>query len=68
MANCKICGRPVRSANVFHSACWETAATRTAEIFCSDYCRWSRECTDNDSLQDLHCSDCALVRLLNLGL
>ena len=25
MANCKICGKPVRCANVFHSACWETA-------------------------------------------
>lgn len=24
MANCKICGKPVRSANVFHTGCWET--------------------------------------------
>ena len=24
MANCKICGQPVRSGNVFHPACWET--------------------------------------------
>lgn len=24
MAKCKICGQPVRSAPVFHPACWET--------------------------------------------
>lgn len=68
MANRKICGRPVRSANVFHSACWESAVKKMAETFCDDYCRWPRECTDQDSLDELHCSDCALIRVLNLGL
>lgn len=68
MANCKICGRPVRSANVFHSTCWETTAEKMAETFCADYCRWPLECADQDSLEELHCSDCALVRVLNLGL
>ena len=68
MANCKICGRPVRSANVFHSACWESVVKTMAETFCADYCRWPRGCTDQDSLDELHCSDCALVRLVNLGL
>ena len=43
MANCKICGKPVRCANVFHSACWETAAGKTIQTFCDDYCRWPRE-------------------------
>lgn len=68
MANCKFCGRPVRSAKVFHSACWELEAEKALQIFCDDYCRWPRECPDEDSLQDLHCSGCALVRLVNLGL
>ena len=61
MANCKFCGRPVRSATVFHAPCWEN-------VFCDEYCRWPRECQDEDSLQDLHCSGCAMDRLVNLGL
>ena len=68
MANCKICGRPVRCANVFHSACWEREAHKVAETFCDEYCRWPREYTDQDSLEELHCSDCVMIRLLNLGL
>lgn len=68
MANCKICGQAVRVANVFHSACWEREANRVAETFCDDYCRWPRECSNQDSLEELHCADCALVQLLNLGL
>lgn len=68
MPNCKICGRPVRCANVFHSACWEKATQDIAEKFCDDYCRWPRECKDEESLQELHCADCALIRVLNLGL
>lgn len=68
MANCKFCGRPVQSAKVFHTACWESAVEKMAETFCDDYCRWPRECADKDSLEELHCSDCALVLVLNLGL
>ena len=43
MANCKICGKPVRSANVFHPGCWETVTHRMAETFCDEYCRFPRE-------------------------
>ena len=68
MANCKICGQPVRSAKVILSACWETAANKVAAEFCGNYCRWPRECQDEESLAELHCSECAMVRLLNLGL
>ena len=68
MANCKFCGQSVKAANVFHSACWEGQVQKMAEIFCDDYCRWPRECQDQESLEELHCSECALVRLLNLGL
>lgn len=67
MANCKICGQPVRVANVFHSACWETQAEKMAGEFCDNYCRFPREVKDEESLHELHCDSCALVRLLNLG-
>lgn len=68
MPNCKICAHPVRAGNVFHSSCWEKAVHSMAEKFCDDYCRWPRECNDEDSLAELHCSDCPLIRVLNLGL
>lgn len=68
MAKCKFCGTAVKSGNVFHSGCWEREAHKVAEEFCDNYCRFPRECGDEDELQDLHCGGCALVRLLNLGL
>lgn len=68
MPNCKICGRSVKTANVFHSACWETQAHKVAEAFCDTYCRFNRMGLDEVGLNELHCSDCALIRVLNLGL
>ena len=66
MPNCKHCGQPVKTAKVFHPACWETAARKAAEEFCDEYCRWTRECEDQDSLE-LHCEVCPMARLLGLG-
>ena len=68
MANCKFCGRPVRSAKVFHSACWELEAEKALQIFCDDYCRWPDGCDDIGEMVQQHCRDCVLVRALNLGL
>ena len=67
MARCKICGTAVKSGNVFHSACWEHEAGKVAEKFCDEYCRFPRECKDEDELAELHCDGCELIRLLNLG-
>ena len=67
MAKCKICGQPVRSAPMFHPACWEAVADRMAEEFCDEYCRFPRECDDEDELQELHCDCCSLILVLNLG-
>ena len=68
MANCKFCGKPTIAANVCHPACWETAASRVAEDFCDNYCRFPRMDLDEEALVELHCSNCALIKLLNLGL
>ena len=68
MPKCKFCGQAVKSAVVFHSGCWENAAHKAAETFCDEYCRFPREAADEDTLEELHCSDCALIQLLNLGL
>lgn len=67
MANCKFCGKPVRCVSVHHAACWETAASKVAEQFCDDYCRWPRECQNEEELQEQHCDNCVMIQLLNLG-
>lgn len=38
------------------------------ELFCDNYCRWPRECPNQDELEDKHCDSCDLIRVLNLGL
>lgn len=67
MARCKICGQPVKAAPVFHPACWEAVTKRMTEEFCDEYCRFPREIEDTDSLRELHCDNCALLRVLNLA-
>lgn len=68
MPNCKLCGKQVRAGAVMHSACWERAAERFAQTFCDDYCRWPRECRDEDSLHEFHCDGCIMNRLAGLGM
>ena len=68
MPNCKFCGQSVKAATVFHSACWESQAEKSMSEFCDKYCRFPLESMDEDELAELHCSDCALVLLLNQGL
>lgn len=53
---------------VHHAACWETAVNDMSQKFCDGYCRWPREVEDEDSLEELHCFDCPLIQVLNLGL
>lgn len=38
------------------------------QVFCDNYCRWPRECPNQDELEDKHCDSCDLIRVLNLGL
>ena len=67
MANCKFCGKPVRCATVYHAACWEKKADETAGKFCDDYCRFPRECANEDELHEQHCECCVVAELLNAG-
>ena len=45
-----------------------TALSTLQEEFCDEYCRFPRETEDADSLQELHCDNCPLIRVLHLGL
>lgn len=44
MAKCKICGKAVVTAHVFHRECWQEEVEKLAQVFCDDYCRWPCEC------------------------
>lgn len=68
MAKCKICGKTVVTAHVFHRECWQEKVEKLAQVFCDNYCRWPRECPNQDELEDKHCDSCDLIRVLNLGL
>lgn len=68
MANCKFCGKPVLVGKVFHAVCWEKQVTENiTKQFCDQYCRFPRECPDDESLAT-HCDSCVLVKVLNIGL
>lgn len=68
MAKCKLCGKPVAVSSVFHSDCWKAETEKLAETFCDEYCHWPYVCKNETELDDEHCSNCALIRVLNLGL
>ncbi len=65
MAKCKFCGQGVRTAPVFHPACWEQRANKVMEEFCDEYCRFPFE-MDYEALVD-KCEQCPMVRLKELG-
>ena len=53
MAKCKICGKAVVTAHVFHRECWQEEVEKLAQVFCDNYCRWPRECPNQDELEDM---------------
>lgn len=65
--NCKFCGMPVASGRVFHGNCWERQADSIAEDMCDNYCKWPDRISDPDDLQELHCKDCPMSRLVQMG-
>lgn len=68
MPNCKFCGKPVKTANLHHTACWETAADQIAEEFCEGYCKWREICGEDQDALDEYCASCLMGKLANLGL
>lgn len=67
MANCEICGKPVMTSKVWHAACWEKEMDKMAQVFCDDYCRWTRECRNEDEFEE-HCDNCPIIRVVNMGM
>lgn len=67
MAKCKFCGKPVKSAPVFHAKCVEAKLMEAAQQMCDEYCRWPHEVKNQRDLSELHCSECAVAELLRMG-
>lgn len=64
MANCKHCGKPVRAANVFHSACLETVIGNAMQKMCDHYCRFpANPNMSQEELIEKHCNGCPLNEL-----
>ncbi len=61
---CKRCKKEVRFPVAFHPACWETEVGNIIQKFCDDYCRFPRECENQDELEE-HCDKCVFINLLN---
>lgn len=68
MPNCKFCGKPVKTANLHHAACWETAAEKITAEFCDGYRKWRERCGEDQDALDEHCTSCPMTRMVNLGL
>ena len=68
MPNCKFCGKPVDNSSVHHAECWKEAANELVEEFCENRCRYPLERRSLEEMQELYCSDCPMVKILNLGL
>lgn len=65
MANCKVCGKPVKSAPVFHERCFERVLESVSERIYEDYCRHSQGNKSAAALEEL-CSECPLNQLHQL--
>lgn len=66
MATCKICRKLVQYGEVVHSACRETYACRILGTVCDEYCRFPFEAADIDELEEKHCNECKIAKMLGV--
>ena len=70
MATCKICGKPVTAAHVFHPDCWEEKVSQAVEEFCDHFCKFptvSKEEEWGEYMRDNICAtNCPFISLLGL--
>lgn len=66
MANCKFCGKPVKTARVQHRECLIAAAASMFQIFCDDFCKWPSLYEDEEQMHEQRCSECPILNIINL--
>ena len=64
MANCKFCGKPVRTAPVYHKKCVTERMDKLTDEVCKTVCRYRPQFKDEDELIEQHCLYCPLVEIL----
>lgn len=67
MARCLICGQPMVCGQAVHTGCMEQRMHKLRECICDEYCRYPHEITDEQSLLELHCSECKVMRMIGAG-
>ena len=67
MARCLICGLPVVCGQVVHSVCMDKHTHDLRVCICDEYCRYPHEITDEQSLLELHCTECKVMRMIGAG-
>lgn len=66
MAKCRICGRSVTSAPMYHKKCVTERLDALTDEICKDVCRHRREIPDEWDLINGHCLTCPLVEILEV--
>ena len=64
MAKCRICGRSVTSAPMYHKKCVTERLDKLTDEVCKNICRYRPLCKDEDELIEQHCLYCPLVEIL----
>ena len=65
MANCKVCGRVVRSAPVIHEGCITRVVREVSAEICDNYCGYAKD-DMTPAMLDGICGGCPLNRLEQL--
>lgn len=65
MPNCKFCGQAVKTAPVFHPACWQSEVEDAISEFCDNYCQLPHKYGQDELYEK--CDNCPVARLLSLG-
>lgn len=65
MANCKSCGKTVRSAPIAHERCTTRLIKEVSNDICDNYCRHARSEMNEDEVENI-CGNCPLNRLYQL--
>ena len=66
MAKCRICGRAVTSAPMYHRKCVTERLDKLTDEACKDICRYTAEKLNERDMVDSYCLMCPLVEILEL--
>ncbi len=66
MAKCRICGRTVTAAPMYHRKCVTERLDKLTDEVCKGICRHAAEGLSEQEMVDRYCLMCPLVEILEL--